>query len=251
MSSNGMLFQRLHLFSLLLLVSTVSLWAILADHYTVPLMWLLILSVMVLIHRKTEFIAFMRRFLQIGGGLMVISILQIVFRREGDVILSYRGFNLIYASGLMEAILLWIRFMLLFVMATLISYSSVFYLYRFLVSIHIPLNISMLFSTTIRLIPFIYLEARRILWFFLFRGIRFNELSLKNKLISLKKILYSLLMKSVHYISYSGLALELRGYGVTDYRKMPIPYPLTRSDYIFIAILIAVNILFGMVDQKL
>lgn len=193
---------------------------------------------------------FLRRFAKIGATLIIISILQLVFRRSGEVLWSYHGVNLIYERGLMEAVLLWIRFMLLFVMASIFSFTSIFDLTRFLVSIHIPLNVSMLFSTTMKLIPFIYMEAKRILWFLQFRGIRFQKLSLKDKIIALKKLLYPLLIRSIHYISYSGLALELRGYGVTEYRKLPISYQLQRIDYVFIILIISLNVVFLGMDQR-
>jgi len=236
--------EKLHFLSIVTLGITASLWAIFATHYFIPLIWLFLLSGLVVIHRKSEFRMFIKRFLQIGGTLVILSLLQIIFRRSGDVIFSVKGINLVYAKGLMEAILLWIRFMILFVMATIFSFTSLFNLTRFLNSIYIPLNISLLFSTTLKLIPFIYFEAKRILWFQHYRGISFRKLSLKGKVIALKKLLYPLLMRSINYISFSGLALELRGYGIHEYRPLPGRYSLKRLDYGFIIVVMILNIIF-------
>src|SRR4030042_6934333 len=117
---------EIHFSTILLLGISVSIWAILATDYFMPVLWLTILCLFVIFTNPHEFKHFFRRFAQIGATLAVVSLLQIIFRREGKVLLSWHQIDLVFSIGLREAILLWIRFMLLFVLANILAQVSLF-----------------------------------------------------------------------------------------------------------------------------
>ncbi|MCI0496119.1 energy-coupling factor transporter transmembrane protein EcfT [candidate division KSB1 bacterium] len=227
--------------SILLLGISSSVWAIAAQDYVMPIIWLVILLAIVSIDNPHEFQFFLKRFSQIGVTLISISLLQIIFRRAGTVVLAVHQFPLVYSEGLREAILLWIRFMILFVLARVFAQVSLFHFLLFMNKSRFSLEMSLLLLTTLKLIPFIFTEAKRALWFLCFRGINIRQLSLRHKFWALKKLLYPLLMRGMHYTSYSALALELRGYGKRGAYRIPQAYPLQGIDWILILFIIGVN----------
>lgn len=233
--------SRLHFVSILLLGISSSVWAITAQHYLMPTVWLVLLTILVSLDNPHEFSFFWKRFSQIGATLISISLLQIIFRRSGTIILEVHQFPLIYSEGLREAILLWIRFMILFVLARIFAQVSLFHFLLVMNKSRISLEMSLLLLTTLKLIPFIFTEAKRALWFLRFRGVHIRQLSLRHKFWALKKLLYPLLMQGIHYTSYSALALELRGYGKRGTYRIPQAYPLQRFDWFFILFIICVN----------
>lgn len=233
--------KQLHFVTILVLGLSASLWAITATNFTMPVVWLLLLCILVALNNPLEFRHFFKRFAQIGSTLIILSLFQIIFRRQGEVLIWWNQFPLIFSVGLREAILLWIRFMILFVLANIFAQVSLFNFLLFANKIRLSLKLSLLFLITLKLIPFIFSEAKRGLWFLRFRGIQISKLSLRNKLLAFRKLLFSLLMRGIQYTSYSALALEIRGYGKSSTPQIPQAYPLRFLDYGFILLSAILN----------
>ena len=149
---------------------------------------------------------------------------------------------LIYSEGAREAILLWIRFMILFVLAKIFAQVSLFHFLLFMNKLGLSLRLSLLFQIALKLIPFIFHEAQKALWFLRFRGIDLRSLSIRNKFSAIRKLLYAVLIRGIHYASYSAMALETRGYGVQHKVKIRQQYPLALIDYALIASVLLINI---------
>jgi len=218
-------------------------WAIFDIRFMMPILWLAFLCVLVALTNPSEFSMFLRRFTQIGSLLLVMSLLQLIFRREGKVLFAIGNFPLVFSEGLREAILLWIRFMILFALAYLFARISTFKFLLFSNKAGLSLNLSLLLLITFKLIPFIVSEAKKGLWFLRFRGINISNLSLRDKVLAMRQLLFCLLMRSVDYVSYSALALELRGYGATNGGKIQQTYPLRVLDFGLMGLALFLDIL--------
>ncbi len=234
--------KEFHFFTILIMGCSATFWAVSETKMLMPMFWLLFLSVWIILNAPAEFKMFFRRVSQIGLLLMVVSLLQIIFRREGDVVLSIKGLPVVFSDGLREAILLWIRFMIIFMLAYLFARVSLFEFLLFLNKIRISLQLSLLLLITLKFIPFIFEEAKKGLWTIRFRGIDLGRLSIKGKYIILKKLLMPLLFRGIHYASFSSLALELRGYGATHRIKIAQAYPLRFTDYCVLFFLLIFNL---------
>lgn len=231
-----------HFVTVLMVGCSATLWAVSETKLIMPLFWLGFLSVWIIFIAPTEFKMFFRRVSQIGLLLTVVSLLQIIFRRQGDVLFSIKGFPLIFSNGLQEAILLWIRFMIIFMLAHIFARIPLFEFLLFLNKIRVSLRLSLLLLITLKFIPFIFEEAKKGLWTIRFRGIDLRRLSLKGKYIMLKKLLMPLLFRGIHYASFSSLALELRGYGAVEQIKIPQAYPLKLIDYLILIFVVIVDL---------
>jgi energy-coupling factor transporter transmembrane protein EcfT len=190
-----------------------------------------------------EFSRFLVRFRKIGFALLFFSILQIIFRRSGEVLLYWQQMPIAYYDGVKEAVLLWVRFSILFLLAKMFSEISPFHLLVLMNRIKLPMKLNLLFLTTFRLIPFIYSESKNVLWHLRFRGINIQKLCMRDKFRMLKKLLFPLVIRGIHYTSYSALALELRGFGSTSTGRIPVHYPLSSRDIYLISITILLNII--------
>ncbi|MBD3289266.1 hypothetical protein GF337_10715 [candidate division KSB1 bacterium] len=238
--------EKFHSLSILMLGISSSLWAVSARQYFMPLVWLAVLCILVIIYDPREFSRFLKRFAQLGSALVIISLIQILFRRDGEIIVSLNGVPLIYSEGAREAILLWIRFMILFVLAKVFAQISLFHFLLFMNKIGLSLRLSLLFQTALKLIPFIFHEAQKAMWFLRFRGIDLRSLSIRDKFSAIRKLLYAILIRGVHYASYSALALETRGFGVQYKIKIRQKYPLASGDYALIVFVFLLNI-YGLI----
>ena len=239
--------SKFHFLTIFLIGCSATLWAVYETKFLMPLIWLVFLTIWVILTEPAEFKMFFRRLYQVALLLIMVSLLQIVFRREGEILLSIKSFPIVFSTGLREAVLLWIRFMIIFMLAYVFAQVSLFEFLLFLNKIKISLQFSLLLLTTLKFIPFIFNEAKKGLWTIRFRGTDIRKLNIKGKYITLKKLLMPLLFRGIHYASFSSLALELRGYGAVNRVKITQNYPLKMIDYgvlIFVLIVNLIGIIF-------
>ena len=85
--------KKIHFLSVLILGISSSIWAVFAKNVWMPIIWLFFLSLLILTNNLKEFKFFIKRFLQIGITLIFISFLQIIFRRQGHVLISVNQFS--------------------------------------------------------------------------------------------------------------------------------------------------------------
>jgi energy-coupling factor transporter transmembrane protein EcfT len=234
--------NTLHFLTILVAGSSASLWAVFSTNYLMPLLWLIVLSTWIVVRESHEIKKIFKLIIQIGSVLLVVSMFQIIFRRHGTVVFSINNFPLVYSEGLMEAVLLWIRYMLIFMLAYIFSRVPVFNFFLFLNKIRIPMKFALLLLTALKFLPFIYDEALKGLWSLRFRGFDPRALSWKQKYIALRKLLNPLLFRGIHYVSYSSLALELRGYGLPGKVKMKAFYPIRIIDYLILLFVMIINL---------
>jgi energy-coupling factor transporter transmembrane protein EcfT len=234
--------SNFHFLTILIIGCSATFWAVYETKFLMPIFWLIFLSTWIIFSAPTEFKMFFRRLSQIGLLLIVVSLLQIIFRRQGEVVLSIKGFPVVFAIGLREAILLWIRYMIIFMLAYIFAHIPLFEFLLFLNKMKISLQFSLLLLTTLKFIPFIFNEAKKGLWTIRFRGIDISKLGLKGKYLTLRKLLMPLLFRGIHYASYSSLALELRGYGTVALVKIPQAYPLKMIDYFVLILVLVINL---------
>lgn len=234
--------SKFHFLSILFIGCSATLWAVYETKFLMPLLWLFFLTIWILLIAPAEFKMFLRRLYQVALLLIMVSLLQIVFRRQGDILLSIKSFPIVFSTGLREAILLWIRFMIIFMLAYIFAQVPVFEFLLFLNKIKISLEFSLILLTTLKFIPFIFNEAKKGLWTIRFRGTDIRHLSLTGKYNTLKKLLMPLLFRGIHYASFSSLALELRGYGAINRVKIAQDYPLKMIDYGVLIFVLMVNL---------
>lgn len=234
--------SNFHFITILTIGCSATLWAVYETNFLMPLFWLLFLTLWIILTAPTEFKMFFRRFYQVVFLLTIVSLVQILFRRQGEILLSIKGFPLIFSVGFREAILLWIRYMIIFMLAYVFARISLFDFLLFLNKIKISLQFSLLLLTTLKFIPFIFNEAKKGLWTIRFRGVDIRKLSIKGKYLTFKKLLMPLLFRGIHYASFSSLALELRGYGAVKRVKITQNYPLKMIDYSVLIFVLIVNL---------
>ena len=232
---------RYTIISLLLMSLSATAWAVAARDAAMPLIWLAFLVVFILVNQPREIPFFFRRLLKTAALLFAVSLLQIIFRRTGRPLVSISGIVLVFSDGFREALLLWIRFMILFVLARIMAGTTVFQFLLLTDKLRIPLNFGLLLLMTVKLLPFIFTEARSIVWFFRFRGLSFRKLALREKGAAVRQLAYAILMRSVEYVFNSALTLELRGYGRPHTGRIPASIPLSGNDLCLLLLIAAVN----------
>ncbi|MBN1348923.1 hypothetical protein JXJ21_05900 [candidate division KSB1 bacterium] len=231
-----------HILTLFIISISASFWAIFSAKFLMPVAWLVFLFILLFFSHSQGHRRFLYQVARIAILLLFVSLIQVIFRREGDVLLAVDSFPLIFSEGAREAVLLWIRFMIIFEMAQLFALVSGFEFLSFCNSVGLSLNLSMLLLVTFQLMPRVWAEAKRAWWFLRFRGLSFGSLPFKQKVVALRQLVFAILMRSIQYIPHASLALELRGYGHAECGKLQQPYPFRMKDFILTGLAVGVNL---------
>ena len=226
--------NHFHIIPILILGSSASLWSILETRFLMPLLWMGFLSLFIFWTNRNEWRKLVRRILHVGFMLILVSLLQVVFRREGSVFLSIGRLPLVYSGAVREAVLIWIRYMILFMSAALFLQKPSFEIVTFLNRIGFSMRFCLLMLAAFRMIPSIFMEAKRVLFFLRFRGIRIRTLPFTQKIRAFRQFAYALLMQSMETVFATGYGIAGRGFRSTGAGRLPVDTPMRARDYMLI-----------------
>jgi energy-coupling factor transport system permease protein len=195
--------------------------------------------------RKLLFAKLAGRFRHFWQAILIIAVIQIVFRREGDVLWSLYLFR-ITDAGVFFGITVAMRLInLILVAGLLFSISSADYLLAFK-AWRFPYEISFLITTVIRFIPDYYrlfIAYRETIYL---RNINLKKLSVKNKLSVLISMLIPVLTTNLTEVKYRAIALDLKGFRLYPHRTYLYDKKLGTADYLlqFSAVAVFVVVIF-------
>lgn len=232
-----------HILSFLALTISATYWAVATDTIVISAAWMFFLLALILLTDIRGMKVVTQRLAKFAFALAVVSLYQIVFRRSGEVVWALRSFPLVYADGLRQAVLLWLRYLIIFEVALLFSRMSHFHLFLFLSKCRFSFAFNLLLLVTLRFLPFVSHQVRLAIWTMRFNGADFRGVKLKEKFHLVTKMLKPVLHAGFQYASISALALELRGYGSVDKIDIKQRYPMRWRDAAFLAIVIVGNAL--------
>lgn len=163
------------------------------------------------------------------GMILVLFVIQLFFRRDGEALLLIGDLVLFYTEGLHLAILLTLRlFLLLFAAQILLEGETRDYLLA-LVQIKTPYEIAFMVMTALHLIPIIKEEALNVYYSIQLRGVDI-------KISTYFKISLPILVSSMRRANDMSIAMEARGLRAYPKRTYMRKLHLTKSDIIMMII---------------
>ncbi len=235
--------QKYHLVVILALIISATYWTMATDDALVSAGWLLSLLLLIIFSDVSGLSLLFKRLFKISLLLGIVSLFQIIFRRSGDVLLEINSFPVVYQDGFQQAVLLWMRYMVIFQVAFLFSRIKMFDFFVFLIKSRVSYAFVLLLLVTLRFLPFMAHQARVAFWTMRFHGMDFKKLKLKEKIFYARKLIKPVLHAGIHYAFMSSLALELRGYGTIERIKLQNRYPLRGRDIVFLMLILFFNLL--------
>ncbi|MCB5230954.1 MAG: energy-coupling factor transporter transmembrane component T [Candidatus Cloacimonas sp.] len=164
-------------------------------------------------------------------ALLSIAVLQIFFRRGGEVLFSFY-FIKVTDLGVTYAIVIALRLVnLIFIAGLLFGIPSSDYMLSFK-AWKFPYEISFLVTTLIRFIPDYYTLFAAYQETLYLRDIDLKKLSIKNKLNVLIALLIPVLVNNLNDVKYRAIALDLKGFRLYRERTSLYERKLTLFDYI-------------------
>jgi len=191
-------------------------------------------TMLVILHseRAMLFEKLLGKFKHLWIAILSIAVIQIIFRREGNILLSF-NFLKITDIGLFYGITVSLRLTnLILISGLLFSISSTDYMLAFK-AWHFPFEISFLITSVIRFIPDYYklfLAYRETLYL---RNIDLKRLTIRNKLLAIVSLLMPVLTTNLAEVKSRAIALDLKGFRLFKKRTYLYESKLKIQDYIF------------------
>jgi energy-coupling factor transport system permease protein len=163
-------------------------------------------------------------------AVISLTFIQILFRREGNVLLQYSVLK-ITDLGVSYSIIIGLRLLNLILIAGLLfDIPSSNFMLAFK-SWHFPYEISFLVTTVIRFIPDYFALFNAYQESLYLRNIDLKRLSLKNKMNVLISLLLPVLINNLNDVKFRAIALDLKGFRLYPQRTSLHEKKLTLPDY--------------------
>lgn len=159
--------------------------------------------------------------------LIVLTVFLQIFFTQGEQLLYSWGPVQIYQEGLVNAAFIFLRFMLIIFMSTLLTLTTmpleitdaIEYLLRPLTRINVPVYaIALMLSIALRFVPTLMEEVQKIMNAQRARGMDFSEGSFIQRLKNVVPLLIPLFVSAFNRADDLAIAMESRGYQGGDHR---------------------------------
>lgn len=215
-----------------------------------PLLLLFVLSVGILILFSAPLGQMIKRMRHLLKLLLVITLAQSIFTPGGTPLVSCLGIPLLTDYGVAQGLAFLLRMGIILMLAVLLSTAQSHQITQGLIQMKLPYEIAFMSTLGGKMIPIFKEEFVDSLNSFLLRGVDIKSLSLREKVHIYSYILTPVFTNSILRAKQLSIALELRGFRITQRRTSIVHLTLHRADYAIIS-LSAVAVLVGMAGRFL
>ncbi len=192
-------------------------------------------ALLCLVNRKNP----LRSLLRLLPLYIIVFILQILFRTEGEVLWSYGSIS-VTVGGLMIAVQVVLRLSIIYLSAVLLvnlqfnDFRNAFSLIR------VPVELSFMVSFVIHFLPLLSQRFMDAVILLRYRGLDLRRNSLPRKIGIYRIIILTVLTGMLYNVSYQAIALELRGFRSPGIKTVRSRTGLALPDWsVFLVLMIA------------
>lgn len=162
--------------------------------------------------------------------ILFLFIIQALFRRTGDAVLSVGEVGLIYSDGLLLAGMLSFRLIIFILSAQILMEAEIRDYLLAMVQMHIPYEIAFMVMTGVHFIPILREEALNIYYSVQLRGMEIKKASIGRKISCYRRISIPILVGAMHRAKDMSIAMEARGLRAYDKRTYMRHLSLSKVD---------------------
>jgi len=188
----------------------------------------------------------------IFGLIVSLFLLQCLFNRSGDALLSVSGFGLVTDLGLRTAVFVSLRLLIIVLSALIVSTGEARDYLLSLTSLKVPYEIAFMVLAALRFLPMLREEARDVFCAAQMRGLQIKKAGLKKQLSAYLGLTIPVVAGAIHRAESLSIAMEARGFRVYPKRTSMSALRMRKADWIYLAafcLAIAAVFLFLFVSQ--
>lgn len=172
-----------------------------------------------------------------------LFIVQSIFTRGGEVLLSMGSVPLITSKGLELGISVVLRMMVLIVSAVLLTTSNSRDIVLGLVHWKMPYEIAFMFSVGLRFLPIFWEEIVNIVTAVQLRGVELKKVPWGRKIALFRRLFFPLAYGVIEKAQQLSIAMETRGFRVYPQRTYLRKLEFCSSDYVLIPLFPVVTLM--------
>lgn len=165
----------------------------------------------------------------------MILILQVVFTRQGQPLLSAGSFTLFYAAGIPLALQFLLRMLVIFLAAGMLATSDARSLIQGLIQLRVPYSIAFMTTIAIGSIPKLGEEVRDTAAALALRGVNWRKIGLRRQIQALSTLFVPLILKAMARAEDLAVSLDLRGFRLKKQRSSWLRLRLRKADWLVLA----------------
>lgn len=200
------------------------------------LFFLICVTILILNRGGAEWVCVWNRCKVLFIMILSLFIIQCLFRRSGEALISIGEFGLIYSDGLELAALLSLRLIVFIIAAQILLEADVRDYLLAMVQMRIPYEIAFMVMTGIHFIPIIKDEAMNVYYNVQLRGMELKKTSIVKKIGCYRRICIPILVCALHRAKDMSIAMEARGLRAYDTRTYMRRLVLSKVDIAWIII---------------
>lgn len=232
----------------LVLVST----AALISRATAALLALLGITLLIILAGGVSPGVVWRKLRGLFGLIAMLFILQCLFDRRGDPLLTISGATIIYDSGFQTAVLVNLRLLIIILSALIVAVGETRDYLLALTSLKVPYEIAFMVLAALRFLPLLREEAQDVLCAAQLRGLRLKKAGLRKQAGAYLSIVLPVVAGAIRRAEQLSIAMEARGFRAFPRRTSMRRLRMRTADLVYaaalcivVAAVVATGILYG------
>jgi len=172
--------------------------------------------------------------------VIMLFILQCIFNRSGEPLLTLRGLTLVTDAGFRVAVMVSLRLLVVIQSALVVAVGDTRDYLLALTTLRVPYEIAFMVLAALRFLPMLREEAQDVLCAAQMRGLRIKKTGLKGRAAAYLSIVLPVVAGAIRRAEQLSIAMEARGFRAYPRRTSMRTLHMRRSDWVYAAVFLAV-----------
>jgi len=169
------------------------------------------------------------------GLVLMLFLMQCLFNRSGEPVLTLLGFTIVREMGFQTAVLVSLRLLIVIVSALVVVVGDTRDYLLALTQMKIPYEIAFMVLAALRFLPMLREEAQDVLCAAQMRGMRLKKTSLKKQFSAYLSIVIPVVAGAIKRAEQLSIAMEARGFRSHPRRTSMRRLSMRPKDWIYAA----------------
>ena len=175
--------------------------------------------------------------------ILALFVIQCLFNRSGEPLVSIRGFALITGTSLRTAFMVSLRLLIIVTSALIVLTGDARDYLLALMQLRLPYELAFMVVVALRFIPMLREEARDVLAAVQMRGFNIKKAPLQKKLSAYASVLVPIVAGALHRSEQTSISMEARAFRAFPRRTTMRRLSLKASDWLFFGVFAAIILL--------
>ncbi len=164
--------------------------------------------------------------------MLSLVVLQLLFNRSGEAVLSIGHFTLLTRGGVHTAVVTALRLTAVLLSAALVMTGEIRDYLLGMTQWHVPYEIAFMLMVGLRFLPFLREEAQDVMYAVQMRGVDLKKMPLRDRLRVYMSVIVPIVARTVQRSEQMAIAMEARAFRAMDRRTSMRRLKMKKADWL-------------------